>query len=158
MSKSWSGEAELCGALQSLVGREPIPADLIKQAAQVAIKFQNEYKMVVYELEKFIKKGRAEDRLAGMLVIDSVCKATQGKDKDVLCARFSSKMKQIFSFLDDISSSHKAKLDKLVEDWRRKNYFPPSALPTEENNNSDKVSGRLPACISLFSEKPTNFR
>jgi len=105
---SWKGESELSGALQALVGGQSPSPDLIKKASQTALKFQSEYKMVVFEVEKFVKRAVAADKLSGILVMDSICKSAHSKEKDVLCARFGSRMKQIFLSLQDIPSSDKA--------------------------------------------------
>ena len=109
---SWAGEAELSAALVALSSGTASEPDLVKKAAQVSVKFQNEYKMVVFELEKFIKKSKAEDKLAGILVIDLICKIAQGKDKDVFCARFGTRLKQIFACLHDLSPEDKVREDK----------------------------------------------
>ena len=104
---TWKGESELSGALQALVGCQSPSPDLIKKASQTALKFQSEYKMVVFEVEKFVKRAVASDKLSGILVMDSICKSAHSKEKDVLCARFGSRMKQIFLSLQDIPPGDK---------------------------------------------------
>lgn len=106
-SKSWVGEAELIEALNSLLGQNPPPSALVKKATQSALKFQNEYKMVVFEIEKFIKRAASDDKISGIFVMDAICRATQGKEKDTFCARFASRMKQICSNLQDIPPNDK---------------------------------------------------
>ena len=105
---TWVGEAELVSILETLKGQgDPLPQELIKRVTTVAVKFQGEYKMVVFEVEKFIKRAVPSDKLSGMTVIEAICRTAQGKEKDLFCARFGLRMKQICACLHDIPSSDK---------------------------------------------------
>ena len=76
-SKSWPGESELLSALEDLIGinsrgsnewdeknNEPIKGSIrIENVINISFKYQNEFKMVVYEIEKFIKKTSNENKI-----------------------------------------------------------------------------------------------
>ena len=83
MTSKWPGEAELSSALEDLTGinsrgshewdeksNEPINGSIrIENVVDIAFKYQNEFKMVVYEIEKFIKKSINENKLPGLFII-----------------------------------------------------------------------------------------
>eukprot|EP00981_Chlorochromonas_danica_P009543 scaffold2727_cov161-Ochromonas_danica.AAC.6 len=149
MSKSWSGEAELQTALRELCGSYPVAASKIRQAVTVANKYSQEFKMVVYEIERFIKKATTEDKIAGVFVIDSLCRQ-HSKERETFAKRFALRLKDTFGFLAKIPSRDKAKLlflicqfyalkslifmgiqvvlQRFVEEWRKKEIFTPSLL------------------------------
>lgn len=70
-----NSEGNFATALQGLKGmKRPVVASKIKAVAECALQYQSEYKLVVYEVEKFIKKSEPEDRILGVFVLDSICR------------------------------------------------------------------------------------
>lgn len=138
MSKSWSGEAELQTALRELCGSYPVAASKIRQAVTVANKYSQEFKMVVYEIERFIKKAAMEDKIAGVFVIDSLCRQ-HSKERETFAKRFALRLKETFGFLAKIPSRDKAKLLFL--------YLPIYALKISEpygyTGGNSKICGRV---------------
>ena len=131
MSKPWVGEAELTQALSLLAGYRPPAASQVKKATQVALKYQNEYKMVVFELEKYLKRSSADDKLAGIFVMDAICRSPQTREKDVFGPRFASRMKQICACLHDMPRADKLAFSSIVDEWRRRGTFSATSLPSE---------------------------
>ena len=86
----------------------------IESVVEVSFKFQNEFKMVVYEIEKFIKKSPNESKLPGLYVMDAVCKRSRlsnsAKERDIFINRFGLRLKETMSFLDKLSLK-----DKVIE-------------------------------------------
>ncbi len=105
-TKPWAGEQELQSALQGLVGTYPTPASKVKSIISVANKYANEFKMVVYEVERFIKKANNQDKIAGILVIDALCRQAN-KEKDVFAKRFAIRLKETVGFLTKMTSQDK---------------------------------------------------
>lgn len=126
-AKPWSGETELQAALQDLCGQYPVPASKIRQAVTVANKYSTEFKMVVYEIERFIKHAQLEDKIAGVFVMDSLCRQ-HSKERETFAKRFAVRLKDTASFLTKISGKDKAAWTRFVEEWRKKDVFPASLL------------------------------
>ena len=109
MSKSWSGEEELNVALNDLVGLRPAPASKIKVAVGLCMKHSADFKMIVYAVEKWMKRAAIGDRISGVYVIDSLCRgyrSIHGKDKDVFSNRFLTRINEIFQLLNGISETN----------------------------------------------------
>lgn len=106
MSKPWSGEQELQSSLQNLSGQYPIPNSKVKSAVVVANKYVNEFKMVVYEIERFIKKANNEDKIGGLYVLDMLCRQS-GKEKDIFAKRFAVRLKETVGYLTKVSNQDK---------------------------------------------------
>jgi hypothetical protein len=117
MSKSWLGEGELQNALAELSGQHPVPSSKIKHIVSIAFKYQNEFKMVVYEIEKYIKKASGNDKIGGLFVIDFICQQSRnnfGKEKDLFSNRFSIRLKETINYLEKCGPKDKVfKLNKL---------------------------------------------
>mmetsp|Transcript_22537 Transcript_22537/g.29492 ORF Transcript_22537/g.29492 Transcript_22537/m.29492 type:complete len:146 (-) Transcript_22537:13-450(-) len=62
-AEDWPGEAELVEALTDLASHRPISASRVRIAANLAMDNIREYKMVVYTIEKFVRKSPPEFRL-----------------------------------------------------------------------------------------------
>eukprot|EP01031_Cornospumella_fuschlensis_P038145 gene38145-46351_t len=128
MSKpQWAGEAELQGALQELCGVYPVPSSKIRQAVTVANKYCAEFKMVVYEIERFVKKAAAEDKIAGVFVMDSLCRQ-HSKERETFAKRFAVRLKDTTSFLLKVSAKDRSTFLRLLDEWQRKEVFPASSL------------------------------
>ncbi len=100
----WSGEKELADALGELNNVRPPPSSKIKAVVHIAFKYPTEFKMVVFDIEKWIKKSNIDDRIAGIFVIDSVCRGCRSqhggnKDKDYYSSRFQTRISEIFSLM-----------------------------------------------------------
>lgn len=112
-SRSWPGEQEMQSTLSLLCEQLPASISTIKKVVAAAFKYQNEYKMVVYEIEKFIKKSAAEYKLGGLFVMDAVCrqsKQASGRDKDQFCQRFALRLPETISFMEKSSVKDKVQL------------------------------------------------
>lgn len=108
MASKWAGEGELQAALKQLEGQRPVQATFVKAVVTTAMKYQNEFKMVVYEVERFIKKCDTDDKIAGIFVIDAICRQSkQSGGKDAFVSRFSQRLKDTISFLSRVSSKDK---------------------------------------------------
>ena len=112
MSKgsNWSGEAEFQGYLNELNGiTQPPPASKIKSIVSFAMKNSTEFKMIVYDIEKWMKKAENNDRISGVYIIDSLCRAYRSqckdKSKDVFSNRFVTRLNEIFMLLSGLSKN-----------------------------------------------------
>jgi hypothetical protein len=128
-AKTWSGEKDLQAALQELCGQHPVPASKIRQAVTVANKYSHEFKMVVYEIERYIKKAANEDKVAGVAVLDSLCRQ-HSKERETFAKRFALRLKDTMIYLSKIPSRDKSTLYRYIEEWRKKETFPLSLLQT----------------------------
>lgn len=105
-SKVWAGEEELQKSLQELCGQGSVSTVKVKHVVTTANKYFSDFKMVVYEIEKFVKKANSEDKLAGIYVIDALCRQ-HSKEKDVFAKRFSIRLKETFDYLRKLPSKDK---------------------------------------------------
>jgi hypothetical protein len=106
MSKSWAGEQEFPAALQNLGGQYPIPNSKVKNVVVIANKYSSDFKMVVYEIEKYIKKASNEDKVGGIFVIDMLCRQS-GKERDVFAKRFAVRLKETIGYLSKAPNQDK---------------------------------------------------
>ena len=105
-SKPWAGEEELQKALQDLCGQSSVSSVKVKHVVSLANKFSNDFKMVVYEIEKFVKKANSDDKLGCIYVIDALCRQ-HSKEKDIYAKRFSIRLKETFDYLRKLPSKDK---------------------------------------------------
>lgn len=145
MSKSWPGENEIQNCLIDLVGDCSISK--IKQLCSSCFKYQNEYKMVVFEVEKFIKKSSPEDRLAGLFGLDAICKASRsqfGKEKDIFSNRFALRLKDTLTHIDynKLSDKEKSTVSRMFDEWRRKEMFGDVIIPVVVNPLPERESSK----------------
>jgi hypothetical protein len=75
--------------------------------------------MVTYEVEKLIKKGRTEDRIAGVYVLDSLCRQ-HTKEKELFAKRFAVRLKETLSFMKGTSHKDKTTLSRMLNEWHKK--------------------------------------
>lgn len=102
----------------------------VKVATKMCLQHQKEYKMVVFEVERFLAKASEAAKMGGLYVVDLLCrKEATGKSKDNFCARFASRMKQIFAMLEGVSESNRLIVAKLVYQWRKRAVFPSDCMP-----------------------------
>lgn len=153
-SKPWSGETELQAALQELCGQHPVPASKIRQAVTVANKYCAEFKMVVYEIEKFVKRVPVDDKIAGIFVMDSLCRQ-HSKERETFAKRFAVRLKDTLGQLAKIGPKDRATLQRFVEEWRKRDIFPSSALQSFGHSSASaeaSASTTASAHSSLMSE------
>lgn len=111
-AKPWAGEQELQSVLQELCGhRSNVPSSKIRQVVSIANKYVSDFKMVVYEIEKFIKKAANEDKMSGLFVLDSLCRQ-HSKDRETFAKRFGIRLKESISYFNKVTS--KEKVDMLT--------------------------------------------
>eukprot|EP00599_Poterioochromonas_sp_BG-1_P007202 CAMPEP_0173151564 /NCGR_PEP_ID=MMETSP1105-20130129/11657_1 /TAXON_ID=2985 /ORGANISM="Ochromonas sp., Strain BG-1" /LENGTH=194 /DNA_ID=CAMNT_0014066967 /DNA_START=74 /DNA_END=656 /DNA_ORIENTATION=- len=85
--------------------------------------------MVVYEIERFIKKANNEDKIGGLYVLDMICRQS-GKEKDIFAKRFAVRLKETIGYLTKVSNQDKAGIHKVLEEWKRNHIFPSDVLST----------------------------
>lgn len=105
--KGWSGEQEFTNALNDLNNAHPVPTSKVKVAVNVAMKYSNDFKMIVYDLEKWMKKSIISDRIAGIFVMDSICRGSRAqhrdKSKDLFSLRFLTRLTEILGLMNGAS-------------------------------------------------------
>jgi hypothetical protein len=145
MSKGWPGEVELVGVFDALGAGADEGISLtshLKAVVKACLKHQKEYKMVVFETEKFMLKASDEGKVAAVYVIDTVCrKETQGKAKENFCARYASRFKQIFASLEKLNETNRLIVAKIVYQWRKRSVFPPSTTMPKYDDLKDVIEG-----------------
>jgi hypothetical protein len=131
VGESWPGEKEIQEALSGLVrGSGGVSASRVKDAAKVALANSREFKRVVYEIERFIRKSRPRDRVAGVYVIDAVVKESRSKsgEKDHFESRFTQRMKSdTLPALRAVPESDMHSIKRVLDGWVEKGLFGLSA-------------------------------
>lgn len=100
----------------------------ITKTAMKAIKF---YKHVVQSVEKFILKCKAEYKVPGLYVIDSIVRQSRhqfGVEKDVFAPRFARNMQSTFSNLFRCAPEDKSKIIRVLNLWQKNNVFAPEVI------------------------------
>ena len=113
--KALAGDAEMAALFEKLCEREnnhvkEVFSAKLKAVVNAAFKYQNEFKMVVYEVENFIKKSPVQNKIYGLYALDSICKKSRGqfsKEKDIYSNRFAIRLKDTIGFLEKISEKEK---------------------------------------------------
>jgi hypothetical protein len=127
-SKHWAGEEELQKLLQELCGHTGgVPTSKVKQIVGVCNKYVQDFKMVVYEIEKFIKKSNPLDKLGGLFVLDSLSRQ-HSKERETFAKRFAVRLKETFTYLQKLPNHEKATVSRLLDEWRKKGVFPSELL------------------------------
>jgi hypothetical protein len=125
----WAGAANIQKTLKDLGSSLPPSASRVKAVVNECLKHHKEFKYVVYELERFIRKAVNNDtRIVGLHVIDAVSRksdAKLGKDKDNITKRIVAKMKDILSHIiaTQLSSSQSKSINKVMSEWTRRETF-----------------------------------
>ena len=135
MSKSFKGEAEVKEHLNELINGKS-SASKIKAACTLCLKHQQEYKLVVYEIEKFIKKVDISDKITSLYLLDAICRNSRAqvnnnKEKDIFSNRFAIRLKETLANLlyDSLSQADKLNCTKVFEEWRKKDIFNSELIP-----------------------------
>ncbi|XP_060525913.1 SR-related and CTD-associated factor 4 [Cylas formicarius] len=100
----------------------------LTRGAIKAIKF---YKHVVQSVEKFILKCKAEYKVPGLYVIDSIVRQSRhqfGTEKDVFAPRFTKNLQQTFINLFKCPAEDKSKVIRVLNLWQKNQVFPPEVI------------------------------
>lgn len=93
-----------------------------------AIKF---YKHVVQSVEKFILKCKAEYKVPGLYVIDSIVRQSRhqfGAEKDVFAPRFARNMQNTFANLFRCAAEDKSRIIRVLNLWQKNSVFAPEVI------------------------------
>jgi hypothetical protein len=106
-NKHWTGEEEMHKALQELLEYQSnVPTSKIRNVVSIANRHVADFKMIVYEIEKFIRKSDDNHKIAGLFVIDSLCKQ-HSKEKELFGKRFALRLKDTFSHFSKLGDKDK---------------------------------------------------
>ena len=86
--------AEIDAALRDVrASRPPISGKLVGKVVEISIKQAKFFKGITYELDRFLRKAKAEYRIPAFYLINAVCQASKTKfrDKDQYVPRFMEK-------------------------------------------------------------------
>jgi hypothetical protein len=141
MSNQWPGKDELVLAFKALetAALKGSTISEVKGIVKVCLKYaKDDYKMVVFEIERYIIKSACEEgRMGGLSVVDSICrKDGSTKEREKYVQRFAkdSRIVKILDFVaKGISESNRLALAKVVHQWRKRNIFPSKILPQFED-------------------------
>lgn len=100
----------------------------ITKSAMKAIKF---YKHVVQSVEKFILKCKAEYKVPGLYVIDSIVRQSRhqfGAEKDVFAPRFARNMQSTFVNLFRCAPEDKSRIIRVLNLWQKNSVFAPEVI------------------------------
>lgn len=100
----------------------------ITKTAMKAIKF---YKHVVQSVEKFILKCKAEYKVPGLYVIDSIVRQSRhqfGAEKDVFAPRFARNMQNTFANLFRCAAEDKSRIIRVLNLWQKNSVFAPEVI------------------------------
>ncbi len=100
----------------------------ITRTAMKAIKF---YKHVVQSVEKFILKCKAEYKVPGLYVIDSIVRQSRhqfGAEKDVFAPRFARNMQNTFANLFRCAVEDKSRIIRVLNLWQKNSVFAPEVI------------------------------
>lgn len=100
----------------------------ITRTAMKAIKF---YKHVVQSVEKFILKCKAEYKVPGLYVIDSIVRQSRhqfGAEKDVFAPRFARNMQNTFANLFRCAPEDKSRIIRVLNLWQKNSVFAPEVI------------------------------
>lgn len=126
--KQWVGEEELQNLLKELRGHsQGVPTSKIKQIVSFCNKHIQDFKMIVYEIEKYIRKAEHVDKLGGLFVLDSLSRQ-HSKERDTFMKRFAIRLKETMSFMNKVPAQDKHTMARLVDAWRKNNVFPSDVL------------------------------
>ena len=75
---SWKGESDFVASFQDF--NLSTLNSKIKELCHLCLKYTAEYKMVVHEVERFIRKSSNQsEKVAGLYLIDAICKASRAQ-------------------------------------------------------------------------------
>ncbi|KAI9595678.1 hypothetical protein BDF19DRAFT_441239 [Syncephalis fuscata] len=126
--------------LHALLGvKPPIKTAKVEQLTQLAVRYANNYKAIVYSVERFIRKCPREYRLSGLYLIDSICRqglsvarkleAAQKISRQELgftkeyAQRFARDLSNMVHLVIDSGELAKEKGKKLIDIWEKFETF-----------------------------------
>ncbi|CAL8130112.1 unnamed protein product [Orchesella dallaii] len=118
--------------LQSLYDvKPPISKGKMTAITRAALKAVKLYKHAVQSVEKFIQKCKAEYKIPGLYVIDSIIRQSRhqfGAEKDVFAPRFSRNIQNTFVHLYRCPEEDKAKVIRVLNLWQKNRIFSPEVI------------------------------
>ncbi|VDK80471.1 unnamed protein product [Litomosoides sigmodontis] len=105
--------------------RPPISKKKIVDITKAAMKAIKYYKHVVFGVEKFLMKCKAEYKIPGLYCIDSIIRQSrhQFKEKDVFGPRFAINMQATLSNLLNCKADDKLKVVRVLNLWKSHEIF-----------------------------------
>ena len=111
-------------ALTQLERGKAVSQTKVRAVAKACFAARDEYKLAVHQVEQFVKTAPAHCRLAGVYVIDAVCRRSKDQSQhDVFTPRFATQILATISALDDADLEDRQRLVKLVENWVKMRLF-----------------------------------
>jgi hypothetical protein len=127
---SWETSAE-CAEIQKALKKvssrpPPVQQNHVQAVVELAMNKAKFYKGIVFELERFLRKGRLEYKVPGLYLINAVCAASKKKflDKDNYVPRFIQKGFPALKTLRDCSLQDKSTAIKVLKHWASGRLFP----------------------------------
>ena len=115
---------EALTALTQLERGKAVSQTKVRAVAKACFAARDEYKLAVHQVEQFVKTAPAHCRLAGVYVIDAVCRRSKDQSQhDVFTPRFATQILATISALDDADLEDRQRLVKLVENWVKMRLF-----------------------------------
>ena len=115
---------EALAALAQLERGRAVSQTKVRAVAKACVAARDEYKLAVHQVEQFVKTAPAHCRLAGVYVIDAVCRRSKDQSQhDVFTPRFATQILATISALDDADLEDRQRLVKLVENWVKMRLF-----------------------------------
>ena len=115
---------EALAALTQLERGKAVSQTKVRAVAKACFEARDEYKLAVHQVEQFVKTAPAHCRLAGVYVIDAVCRRSKDQSQhDVFTPRFATQILATISALDDADLEDRQRLVKLVENWVKMRLF-----------------------------------
>ncbi|ODM94396.1 Protein SCAF8 [Orchesella cincta] len=118
--------------LQSLYDvKPPISKTKMTSITRVALKAVKLYKHAVQSVEKFIQMCKAEYKIPGLYVIDSIIRQSRhqfGAEKDVFGPRFARNIQNTFVHVYCCPEEDKAKVIRVLNLWQKNRIFSPEVI------------------------------
>ena len=115
---------EALAALTQLERGKAVSQTKVRAVAKACFAARDEYKLAVHQVEQFVKTAPAHCRLAGVYVIDAVCRRSKDQSQhDVFTPRFATQILATIGALDDADLEDRQRLVKLVENWVKMRLF-----------------------------------
>lgn len=146
----WKGESDFAKGFQNF--NLSTLNSKIKEMCHLCLKYALEYKMVVHEVERFIRKSNnLSEKVAGLYLIDAICKASRaqyGKEKEVFAKRFSQRLLETIKSVpfDKVSTNEKQRINRMFGEWTKAEVFPPNCIPSSSilELDSEKDNDGIP--------------
>lgn len=96
----------------------------VRAVGKACFEARSEYKRAVQMVEQFVHKTPVHCRLAGVYVVDAVCRRSKDQsDRDVFAPRFGREILATIGALDDAELQDRQRLLKLVDNWVKTRLF-----------------------------------